>query len=139
MIVGAHQSVMSITVGSSWSQAVSALSMSPKYAHWLTYASVPDGSGIYAMICETNQPRRMTQAELTAHARFRGFGKDGKNHPPMRGWLAAPLIGSNGKNLGLIQLSDRYDGDFDEKDEAVLVKLASMASVAIENARHQPA
>lgn len=140
MIVGAHQSVTSISFGTSLAQAVNALSMSAKYAHWVTYAVVPDGSGIYAMICETNRTARMTQAELTAHTRFRGFGKEAKGHPPMRGWLAAPLIGSDGKNLGLIQLSDKYDGDFDEKDEAVLVQLAKMASAAIENARlYQPA
>jgi len=135
IIVGAHQSVTSISVGSSWSQAVNAASMSPKYAYWLSYASVPDGSGIYAMVCEANRPARMTQAELTAHARWRGFGKDAKAHPPMRGWLAMPLVGSDGKNLGLIQLSDKYDGEFDEKDEAILGQLAKMAAAAIENAR----
>src|SRR5262249_7172212 len=33
----------------------------------------------------------------------------------MRGWLAAPLSGrgaSGGRNLGVIQLSDKYDGEF---------------------------
>jgi PAS domain S-box-containing protein len=135
MIVGAHQAVTSISAGTSWSQAVNAASMSPKYAHWVSYDVVPDGSGIYTMICETNRAVRMTQAELTAHARYRGFGKEAKGHPPMRGWLAMPLVGSDGKNLGLIQLSDKYDGDFDEKDEQVIAQLARMAAAAIENAR----
>lgn len=71
---------------------------------------------------------------LVGHG-WRGFGKEAKSHPPMRGWLAAPLIGSDGKNLGLVQLSDKYEGDFDEKDEAILVQLAKMASAAVENAR----
>jgi signal transduction histidine kinase len=53
----------------------------------------------------------------------------------MRGWLAAPLVGRDGRNLGLIQLSDKCDGEFTAEDEAVLVQLAQMASVAIENAR----
>ena len=53
----------------------------------------------------------------------------------MRGWLAAPLVGRDGRNLGLIQLSDRYEADFSAEDEAILVQLARMASVAIENTR----
>src|SRR5262245_36573233 len=39
----------------------------------------------------------------------------------MRGWLAAPLAARDGayeRNLGLIQLSDKYDGEFTEQDEA---------------------
>jgi signal transduction histidine kinase len=53
----------------------------------------------------------------------------------MRGWLAAPLIARDGHTMGLIQLSDKYSDEFTQEDEAVLVQLAHMASVAIENAR----
>jgi signal transduction histidine kinase len=53
----------------------------------------------------------------------------------MRGWLAAPLTLRNGQNGGLIQLSDKYSGEFTEKDEAILVQLAQMAAVAIDNAQ----
>jgi signal transduction histidine kinase/ActR/RegA family two-component response regulator len=53
----------------------------------------------------------------------------------MRGWLAVPLTSREGKNIGLIQLSDKYEGEFTQEDEAILVQLAQMASAAIENAR----
>ncbi|HZC00662.1 MAG TPA: histidine kinase dimerization/phospho-acceptor domain-containing protein, partial [Gammaproteobacteria bacterium] len=86
-------------------------------------------------VCKTNHTARMTQAELEHHPHWRGFGKEAQAHPPMRGWLAAPLIGHDSKNLGLIQLSDKYQGEFDETDEAILVQLAKLAAVAIENAR----
>ena len=76
---------------------------------------------------------RMTQAELELHPRWRGFGKYAGKHPPMRGWLAAPLTGRDGHNIGLIQLSDKYLGEFTSEDEAILVQLAQMASVAVEN------
>ena len=33
----------------------------------------------------------MTQQELTAHPRWRGFGDAAQWHPPLRGWLAVPL------------------------------------------------
>ncbi len=51
----------------------------------------------------------------------------------MRGWLAVPLVGSDGHNLALIQLSDKYEGDFSADDEAIVVQLAQAAAVAIEN------
>jgi hypothetical protein len=46
----------------------------------------------------------------------------------MRGWLAAPLIGSDGLNYGLIQVSDRYDGEFTQEDEANLLRLAKLTA-----------
>src|SRR5262245_49920775 len=53
----------------------------------------------------------------------------------MRGWLAAPLTARDGRNLGLIQLSDKYEGEFTEQDEATLAQLARLGSIAIENRR----
>lgn len=135
LVIGAHQSVTSLTTGPDLAQAVNALSLSDKYAAWRSYDKIPDGSGIYAMICESNITARMTQRELERHPRWRGFGNERHAHPPMRGWLAAPLVGSDGQNLGLIELSDKFFGEFDETDEAILVQLAKMAAVAIENAR----
>jgi GAF domain-containing protein len=134
-IVGARQSVTILTVDGNWAQAITQVSLSDKYAAWREYDEKPDGSGIYRLVCELNRPMRMTQAELEAHPAWRGFGQAAGKHPPLRGWLAAPLIGRRGENLGLIQLSDKEEGEFTAEDEAVLVQLAQMASVAIENAR----
>jgi signal transduction histidine kinase len=53
---------------------------------------------------------------------------------PSRSWLAAPLVGRNGARIGLLHVCDKKTGAFDENDEAILVQLAQMASVAIENA-----
>jgi PAS domain S-box-containing protein len=134
-IVGAHQAVTSMKVNEDWSEAIHTMYLSDKYAQWRQYEEDPDGSGIYTYVCEINQPLRMTQAELEAHTRWRGFGKAADRHPPMRGWLAAPLTGQDGRNIGLIQLSDKFEGEFTQEDEAILVQLAQMASVAVENAR----
>jgi hypothetical protein len=54
----------------------------------------------------------------------------------MRGWLAAPLISRAdgcGRNLGLIQLSDKYDGEFTDEDEIALAQFARIVSIAVEN------
>jgi PAS domain S-box-containing protein len=133
-IIGAHQAVCSMTRGPEWSQAINAVSLSDKYAAWTAYVRMPDGSGIYAWVCEGNRTVRMTQTELEAHPRWRGFGEHAPEHPPMRGWLATALAGSDGRNLGLIQLSDKVEGEFDEADESILVQLAQFAASAIERA-----
>ncbi|WP_414755318.1 ATP-binding protein [Anabaena sp. CCY 9910] len=134
-IIGSHQSVTSMTIGQNWSQAISAIFLSDKYTQWQNYDEKPDGSGIYGCVGHLNHPMRMTQAELEANPQWRGLGKEAKNHPPLRGWLAAPLVGRNGQNIGLIQLSDKYDGEFTAADEAILMQLAQMASVSVENIR----
>lgn len=135
LIIGTHQSVASIVIDQNWTQAITTIYLSDKYAQWRDYNEAPDGSGIYACVCHLNRPMRLTQAELEAHPRWRGFGKATDKHPPLRGWLAAPLVARNGHNIGLIQLSDKCEGEFTEADESILVQLAQMASVAVENAR----
>ncbi|MEA2626921.1 MAG: hypothetical protein QOD06_2966 [Candidatus Binatota bacterium] len=132
-IVGAHQAVTSLTNDRTSAQAITSVSLSEKYAAWREYDAEPDGSGIYSLACRMNEPMRMTQSELEAHPAWRRFGNAADRHPPLRGWLAAPLVGHDGKNIGLIQLSDRYEGEFTADDETILVQLAQMASVAIEN------
>ena len=50
----------------------------------------------------------------------------------MRGWLAVPLVGHDGRNYGLLQLSDKYDdADFTEEDEAQLAQLARLTAATL--------
>ena len=134
-VIGAHQAIVSLTVNSDWGQAINALSLSEKYAKYRGLIEPPDGTGIYALVCQTNRSMRMTQAELEAHPRWRGFGSYADKHPVMRGWLAVPLTGRDGKNIGLLQLSDKYEGEFTQEDEYVALELAQLASIAIQNSR----
>jgi len=134
-ILGVHQAVVSLTEGASWAQAITAVSLSDKYARYRGYNVKPDGSGIYAEVCRTNRPMRLTHAELTAHPAWKGFGAARSTHPPMRGWLAVPLVDRMGGNIGLIQVSDKIDGDFTDEDEAILAQLASITANSFENAR----
>ncbi|MGH7845642.1 MAG: PAS domain S-box protein [Candidatus Binatia bacterium] len=129
-IIGAHQCRTSATMN----QNLAHQAISDNYACYGTLAARPDGNDIGAPVCEANKPVRMTQAELEADPRWRHL-QASKQRPAVGGWLAAPLIGRNGENIGLIQLADKYEGDFTAADEAVLSELAQVASVAIENAR----
>ncbi len=133
-IIGAHLATTGFTIDENWAQSIQAVSLSEKYAGWRDYDERPDGSGIYSVVCRTNRPLRLTQAELEAHPHWRGFGKEAARHPPLRGYLDAPLVARDGCNIGHIGLSDKYEGDFTANDEAMLVQLAQTASIAIENA-----
>ncbi|MBD2206341.1 PAS domain S-box protein [Calothrix sp. FACHB-1219] len=134
-IIGTHQSATTMIIGQYWEQSIHAMYLSDKYAAWRDYDEQPDGSGIYAYVCRINRPMRLTQAELEAHPQWKAFGNQANNHPPLRGWLAVPLVGRDGQNIGLIQLSDKCEGEFTYNDEAILVQLAQMAAIAVENAR----
>lgn len=134
-LIGAHQAVTSLTTNSDWAQAINAVSLSDKYAQFRAYDVRPSGSGIYSLVCMRNRPMRMSQAELESHHAWRGFGKEAARHPPVRGWLAAPLMARDGGNIGVIQLSDKYEGDFTEEDESILVQFAHIGSSVIENTR----
>jgi PAS domain S-box-containing protein len=89
----------------------------------------------------SGKPMRLTQAELEAPTQgIPGWLPSAfcllPSGKPLRGWLAAPFVGRDGRNLGLIQVSDKVDGsDFTAADEAILMQLAYIASVAIGNAR----
>lgn len=134
-IVGAHQAVTSFTVDQSWAQAVAAVSSSDRSTAWGDDSVHPDDAGLYRLVCERNQSIRLTQPEVEAHQAWPLTGDGG---PPVRGWLAAPLVSTDGSNVGLVQLSDkdphRDGGQFTADDEATLVQLAQLASIAMANA-----
>ncbi|WP_437565490.1 GAF domain-containing protein [Sorangium sp. So ce542] len=178
-IIGAHQAVTRLNAGIDGSQAVNTVPMSGKYDGGRGPAVPSLQNGVYAVVCRTNRPVRLTQVELEAPPAWltqvelgqpylnqveppaptqveppaptqvapptqvepppllpQGLvSGDADRRPPMRGWLVAPFIGRSGENLGLIHLCDKRDGEFTESDEAILVQLAHIASVAIENAQ----
>ncbi|GMU39642.1 MAG: hypothetical protein AMXMBFR23_05080 [Chloroflexota bacterium] len=129
-VIPSHQSITSIIDTRDWTSR-HVVYLSDRYAAWRDWEMPLDGSGIYRRVMEANRTFRMTQAELEAHAGWRGFGTAKDAHPPMRGWLAAPLRGPEGTAIGLIQLSDRVEGDYTEEDEALLAELATVASAAV--------
>ncbi|MGH8899017.1 MAG: SpoIIE family protein phosphatase [Egibacteraceae bacterium] len=98
---------------------------------------IPQGGdvpAIHRLVFERHKPVRMTKKEIQAILVSRGMVDVAPGNPMLEGWLAAPLIGRAGRTLGLIQVTDKVEGDFTESDEVVLFQLAQLAAVAIENA-----
>ena len=130
-LVGSHLCAVSLVLDGIPTRHVT--DMSDKYAAWRDYSMKPTGAGIYSLVSAENRPMRLTQQELEAHPAWRGFGNQAKVHPPLRGWLAVPLIGTGGGNLGVIQLSDKYAGEFSASDEAVLMQIGQVAAAAVQS------
>jgi len=82
-------------------------------------------------VCEGGELVRLNGEQLEAHPTW------SRQDPPAgtESWLAVPLVDRAGRNAGLIHLSDKRTGAFNSNDEAILVQLAQIASVAIENVR----
>ncbi len=138
-LIGARMSAVNLLPDGDRSRSETVASMSDEYAAWRNFDGQSAGLGIYQLINSENRTMRLTQAELEAHPAWRNFSGEAGKHPPLRGWLAAALVTSDGECCGLVQLSDkRVDGkaaEFTAADEALLAQLAQVASVALENQR----
>ena len=130
-VVGCHQGVTT-RLPSGWADATTYVSLSEEYAGWRAYDVVPQGLGVLNAVTRENRPLRLTPEQLRAHPEWRGLA-DAPGHPPLPDYLAAPLVGRDGRNLGLVQLSHKLDDTpFTAEDEAILVQLAQMASSTVE-------
>ena len=132
VLAHAHQGAATQLMGEDWAHVRKYFSLSEKYAAWADYKTPARGFGIHAYAHRVRQPIRLTDEALRAHPEWRNFGGEVDGHPPMRGWLAVPLIGSDQENYGFIQVSDRLEGDFTAQDEANLVRLASLTATALD-------
>jgi GAF domain-containing protein len=136
-LIGTHQAAAALVIKGDWTTMRKYFSLSPRYAEWYHYRTPAVGFGIHADVVKQNRPIRLTQAELEHHPDWHAFGREAGKHPPMRGWLAVPLLGRDGNNYGLLQLSDKYDDqDFTEEDEAQLTRLAQLTAKTLD-AIHQ--
>jgi signal transduction histidine kinase len=140
-IIGAHQATTLASLGPGRNRVTRIASFSDKHSGAAECCRSLEGTDAYRQVVQANRPIRMTQVELERLSGWHdappvpavaGVPPPGRS-PRMRGWLAAPLTGRDARNMGLIQLTDRFEGDFTHDDEAILVQLAQMASIAIEN------
>ena len=136
LVVGAHQAAISYVPDGDFKAAVHTHSFSEKYERYNTYDVMPTGHGVWGLVVKSRSPVRMTEEEVYSHPQFMNFSglKDsrGLEHPPMPGWLAVPMLGKDGRLLGVIQLSDKFEGDFTEDDQDQLVNLATLFAPSFE-------
>ncbi|HEY8551760.1 MAG TPA: response regulator [Vicinamibacterales bacterium] len=133
-IIGARQAITRLNAGSGVPGPVMAISSPDAHARDAA-AFTPVHAGIHAIVCRENRPVRLTSDELRSHPAWQQIGADETVQGQPGSWLAVPLIGTDGRNMGAIQLFDRHGAAFTDADEAMLVQLAGIASAALEQAR----
>ena len=133
-VIGSHQALVRLAVSDTDSPDLAVVSLSSKYAACRDQIKTLDNTGMYAMASAGNRAVRMTQTELQAHPHWRRNAGHANKHM-LRGWLAVPLMNRNGQNMGMLELSDKYEGDFTQQDEYVAMELAQLASIALQNAQ----
>jgi PAS domain S-box-containing protein len=127
-IIGARQALTTLLPKGEWNRSITCASVAEGRSV-LEFA--PESSEMFMLACNLNKPVR-----LQAGARANAWGPVRRaTDATLHGWLAAPLLTRDGRNLGLIQLSHKLSGEFSPDDEAILVQLTHMASVAIDNVR----
>lgn len=135
-LAGAEQSALSVDLDGDGHAARKFFSLSARYERWREFRAEPRGLGLHAIKLEPGQVVRLTQDELEAHPLWTGFGEEADRHPPMRGWLATPVCGDDGRNYGMLQLSDKSDGgEFTVEDEDNIRELAAFAGAALDALR----
>lgn len=90
----------------------------------------PVGHGLLGVVLTEGRPLRL--ADLMRDPRSVGFPA---NHPSMKSLLAVPVV-SHDRVLGNLYLTEKVDAvEFDGDDEETLRRFATLAALAIENAR----
>lgn len=130
-IVGAHVSVARLWPDPDGQLAPPSVSASVDSER---YPVAAERSVNVSPLAHIRAPTRMTHAQIDADPAWREW-RPFDGGPAPQGWLAAPLVGPAGRQLGVIELFDKPSGQFTEADEAIVVQLTQMASAAIEKAR----
>ncbi len=131
-VIGTHQAVTVATLGQSLERAriTLALSEGRDDAERPPAASFAE---VYRLATERRGPLRLSREETDAHPSFRAVRERAL---PFAGFLSAPLTDRDGRVIGLLALSERKDGEFTTEDQAILVQLSQLASIAIQNSLH---
>ncbi len=91
-----------------------------------------DAEDIRQTVIRTNQTIRVTGSKPPSGSWQGDFQARTSGAPSS---LAVPLTNQQGKNIGLIHLRGKLNGEFSSDDEAILMQLAQMVSVAMERTR----
>ena len=124
-IIGASQAFTTLLARGAWQRSMTCYSA----ADGQLPADFAQNAETLMLACTLNKPVRL-QSTVDENSPWPRMGG-----PARQGWLAAPLVTRDGRNLGLIHLSHKIGGEFSSDDEAILVQLAHIASVAIDNVR----
>lgn len=127
-LIGAHYGALSVPSPGGGIEAFITSGITPEQRALI--GPPPVGHGLLSVVLEEGQ--RLRTPDLGRDPRSIGFPP---HHPPMRSLLAVPIV-SRGKILGNLYVAEKIGSpEFSSDDEETLVRFATQAALAIENAR----
>ncbi|MHB8413373.1 MAG: ATP-binding protein [Candidatus Acidiferrales bacterium] len=93
------------------------------------------GDSIGTLAGEIQETTEMRRAESGQRSPLRSKSAPWAKQPVSSTWLAVPLLGRGGRNIGWLGLFDKPLGGFTTEDETILALLAQFLSLAVENDR----
>jgi serine phosphatase RsbU (regulator of sigma subunit) len=111
------------------------ISCSETRSAWHKLGHEKELTALYSDVTGAGHPVIMTREELDEDPTWSAFVRASATEHAVNGSLVAPLTDRHNHRLGSVLVLDKYESAFSEKDESILVQLAQMASVAIENGR----
>jgi PAS domain S-box-containing protein len=135
ILIGAGQAMTSLTDAAGRRSVMTATAIDRGVALDTEAQPIALEADFYTTLMNSYRPRRLTQSEIEQDPERMGVGSRGAGPQPANGWLGAALLAKNGRTIGLLQLFDKRDGEFNADDEALIMQLSQMAAAAIENGR----
>ena len=129
-ILGAHQAVVVAAPDQKWSTPRTAVSLSPEYERSGERTVFRDQMALLSLLSRMRATARVPRGAGLDAGPWQEFLAPGGARG---GWLAASLCGRDGHPMGLLHLLDKDEGDFSEEDETILIQLAQMSAIAMEN------
>ncbi|MBF9197972.1 PAS domain S-box protein [Microvirga terrestris] len=134
LIIGAHWAATHTLPYALWPSEPVIVSVSDKYRDYPLATLAQNGAGIYSHVIQLGCPLRLSKEELSSHPDLQDTHFVEAHSLAQLGMLAVPVTGPQGGMLGVLMLLDKQNGEFTAADEAILIQLAQIASVSIENA-----
>lgn len=134
LIIGSHWAATHTLPYALWPSEPVIVSVSDKYRTHPVSDLAHSGAGIYSHVIQLGCPLRLSEAELNTHPELQDSHFAEAVSLTLPGVLAVPVTGPQGGTLGVLMLLDKQNGEFTADDEAILIQLAQIASVSVENA-----
>lgn len=131
-IIGTHQA-MGIIRNEEHNAPISLVSFSDDYAQWRESTTDFDGTELLNALHDYPTPLRLTPDMFKTHPLAEIVRKSWGDLPPIHDILIVSLQNRNQQHDSYLLLANKIVDVLNEEDEAILVQLAQMASIAIEN------
>lgn len=129
-VIGTRRAAAVVAPDGDWTRSSWLVSTSSGVTTRLGRSS-PEQWRRYSLVREQNRPLRSSDADRSTGAGRPPGERNGADGP--YDWLMVPLVARDGGNLGVLEVSDRGDGEFTISDEFILRHLAQLFTVAVEN------